>query len=128
MLILSAPTVILSFLLHTDGPTDVVVPWVDVTIPPTCSMQSTLGIDCPGCGLTRSFISLAHGNLSASVAFNPAGVLLFAIALFQIPYRILQLLRIHNGKPEWDLSRSATVIWIVVVAVMLLQWIPKILF
>jgi len=126
MLILAAPTVMLSFLLNLDGPTNVVIPWIDMTLPPTCSMQSTMGIDCPGCGLTRSFISLAHGDMAASIAFNPTGILLFGITVFQIPYRVLQLRRIRLGKPEWDLSRPATGVWIVVVIVMVVQWIPKI--
>jgi hypothetical protein len=32
--------------------------------------------ECPGCGLTRSIIELAHGNLESSLASHRLGLLL----------------------------------------------------
>lgn len=115
----------LSFVLYTDGPTDVVIPWLNIALPPTCSMQSMAGVDCPGCGLTRSFISLAHGQLDASLAFNPAGILMFGVVLFQIPYRIAQLWRLRRGLPAWNLNRVSLWIWGPIVVVLMVQWIGK---
>ncbi|MEW4563694.1 DUF2752 domain-containing protein [Bremerella sp. JC770] len=115
----------LSFLLYTDGPTDVVIPWLNIALPSTCSMQNMAGIDCPGCGLTRSFISLAHGKLDASLAFNPAGILIFGVVLFQIPYRIAQLWRLSRGLPAWNLNMVSLWIWGPIVVVLMVQWIGK---
>ncbi len=42
-----------------------------------CLSQALLHVDCPMCGMTRSFVALAHGDLSAAVGFHPAGPLLF---------------------------------------------------
>lgn len=125
MLSIAALVTVLSFFLYTDGPNDVVVPWLNVALPPTCSMQRMAGIDCPGCGLTRSFISLAHGQLSASLAFNPAGILIFGLVLFQIPYRIAQLWRVRRGLPEWNLNSVSLWIWAPIVVVLMVQWIGK---
>jgi len=43
---------------------------------PICGVRFFLGIDCPGCGLTRAFVSLVHGHLRRSIDFNPFGVVI----------------------------------------------------
>ena len=35
-------------------------------LPPSCVSRSLFGLNCPGCGLTRSIIHLAEGDWSAS--------------------------------------------------------------
>jgi hypothetical protein len=42
-----------------------------------CWLHAAFGIDCPMCGMTRSFVALAHGDLGAAFRFHPAGPLLF---------------------------------------------------
>ena len=37
-----------------------------------CLFKKYLGIDCPGCGLQRSFIELMNGNLEESLVLYPA--------------------------------------------------------
>lgn len=59
----------------------------------SCASKFLTGLDCPGCGLTRSFLSLAHRRWEEAWHFNRAGGLLFAAMLFQFPYRGLRLLR-----------------------------------
>lgn len=125
MLSIAVVVTTLSFLLSTNGPTEVVVPWLNVALPSTCSMQNIVGIDCPGCGLTRSFISLAHGRLDASLAFNPAGILIFGVVLFQIPYRTAQLWRLRRGLPAWNLNLPSLWIWGLIGVVLMGQWIVK---
>lgn len=44
----------------------------------TCPSHLLFGVDCPFCGLTRSFVALAHGDLGRALHFHPAGPLLFA--------------------------------------------------
>jgi uncharacterized protein DUF2752 len=41
--------------------------------PPLCPFRLLTGLPCPGCGLTRSLVSLLHGDLSAAVFFHPLG-------------------------------------------------------
>lgn len=47
---------------------------------PMCAMRDVLGLPCPGCGLTRSFIHLAHGDPAGAAVMNPFGLLLFPLA------------------------------------------------
>ena len=50
-----------------------------------CWSQILLGKACPGCGLTRSFIATASGQLGHALAYNRLGPILFgAIALLTL--------------------------------------------
>lgn len=60
-------------------------------LPPSCVSHELFGIPCPGCGLTRSIIYLAHGQWRASLAMHRLGWLMALAALLQIPYRIQAL-------------------------------------
>jgi len=94
-------------------------------IPELCTSKRFLNRECPGCGMTRCFISLAHLDISRAWAFNPAGIYLFGIMLFQIPYRIIQLARIYTGRMPYDFPRLAWVMWLLPVF-LLGNWIIQI--
>jgi len=47
-----------------------------VTLPSICAFRNATGLPCPGCGLTRSWVELARGDLAASLARNRLGWLL----------------------------------------------------
>jgi len=59
-----------------------------------CPIKQGLGFDCPGCGMQRSFIYLAEGNLKESIITYPALI----PSLLMIIYLILHLkFRFKNG-------------------------------
>lgn len=89
--------VVASLLLEIRSHEHVVLPFVNVTLPGTCTFRESTGMPCPGCGLTRAFISVAHGEIRDAWRYNPAGFLFFAIVVFQIPYRVYQIARIRRG-------------------------------
>ena len=41
------------------------------SLPPVCLTRILTGFDCPGCGMTRALVSLAHGDLAGALAFHP---------------------------------------------------------
>lgn len=51
-------------------------------LPETCALKATTGVPCPGCGLTRSWVSAVHGDAAGSLGHHPLGwlVLLYALA------------------------------------------------
>lgn len=65
-------------------------------VPPLCAFSVVTGLSCPGCGLTRSFAFLAHGDLRASLAMHPLGPALWGLVAAQVPYRMLRLWRGYN--------------------------------
>ncbi|MEQ8788203.1 MAG: DUF2752 domain-containing protein [Pirellulaceae bacterium] len=124
LLIVSTVVVLLSVFLSTSGEQQVLLPLVNLPTPGLCVSKNLLGLDCPGCGMTRCFISVAHGDFAAAWRFNPAGILLFGVLVSQIPIRIVQLLRLRAGRPPFSLHKLQWVLWVVVV-VMFAQWSVK---
>ena len=99
-LCLSAGVVLLSMLMEVRNSQQVTIPFTQIPLPELCSFRRLTGMDCAGCGMTRCFISLGHGDVPGAWNYNPAGILLYGIVLFQIPFRAWQLWRIRRGQPE----------------------------
>jgi len=89
---LSGLALVFSFLLTVDEGGDAA--WSGGTrLPGMCPMKNFSGVDCPGCGLTRSFILLSRGRVARAAAIHLAGPFLYALAWLQIPYRTWALRR-----------------------------------
>lgn len=102
--VLATVVLALSFVLGVRGAEQVTLPVFNVPLPPLCNFKRAVGVDCPGCGLTRCFISLAHGDLSRAWQFNPAGIYFFAIVVAQLPLRGWQLWRVRTGRRAIELG------------------------
>jgi hypothetical protein len=113
-----------SFLLECGSDGRIRIPWVEVALPGVCWSKRCLGLDCPGCGMTRCFVSLAHGDVAAAAKYHPFGIVLFVLVAVQIPYRLLKLRRLAQGRDPWDHPLLDAVLW-VVAAGLLGQWILR---
>jgi hypothetical protein len=127
LLIFSLAALALSLLLQTAGEQRVSVPLVNVQLPEICTYKRVVGRDCPGCGLTRSFISLAHGDVKRAWQFNPAGVLLFLVVISQVPYRAMQLWRLRTGRDEFKVPWLTRIVLGSLFAALLLQWLLRLI-
>ncbi len=94
------------------------------TLPELCTSKRFLNRECPGCGMTRCFISLAHFDIARAWQFNPAGIFLFAVLLVQIPYRIVQLVRIRTGRMPLHYPWLVWSMWLLPVF-LLAQWVIR---
>lgn len=70
--------------------------WLDF---PLCPMASSLGIPCPGCGLTRATLALLRGDLHAALHFHPLVWLLTPLFLGFMGVTLWELLR-DPSKPR----------------------------
>jgi hypothetical protein len=55
------------------------ISWV-TTAPSFCPFKVLTGLPCPGCGMTRSVVTLMHGDLATSVYFHPLGIAMVVLA------------------------------------------------
>jgi len=126
-LLLSLTVMLGSLTFRVRHHTQVVVPIVNRALPGTCTFREITGVPCPGCGLTRSFISLGHGHMFEAWTYNPAGFLFFAVVAFQVPYRVFQIVRIHRGQRQHRFAYFDSWVLIALVAVLLVQWAWRLL-
>jgi hypothetical protein len=126
LLLLSSGVLAAALVLRVEYGMLVSIPWLGMTLPELCYWRTVFGVDCPGCGLTRCFVSLAHADPAAAWRYNPVGILLFAGVVFQLPYRTLQLWRLRQGRPELDV---AILPWALVGICLLLvvQWLVRVM-
>jgi hypothetical protein len=87
-----------------------------------CWLHDWLGIPCALCGMSRSFCSLAHGDLPASLAFHPLGPVLFALFCVEVPYRIRALLTWPGPRERW-LVRAHAGLVALVCAALFFRWL-----
>lgn len=66
--------------------------YTEVSSPLQCLFLATTGIPCPGCGLTRSFMAVAHNNLIEALNYHVLGPFLFFALLLTCIHLILELL------------------------------------
>ena len=48
---------------------------------PTCGLRVTLGIPCPGCGMTRAVLAAARLDWASAMRWHPLALPLLAVAL-----------------------------------------------
>ena len=90
--------------------------------PHRCLLYETFGIKCALCGLTRSFCSLAHGNLRRALRLHNLGPLIFAFICFQIPYRIYALV-IRPKKMNRKLTKINLSLTVMLFAAIFVNWL-----
>jgi len=122
LLAICSSVLLMAAILSVRNLSQIILPVLQLPLPELCTMRRLAGLDCPGCGLTRCFISLAHGDVAAAWSYNPAGLWLFAIMAFQIPFRSYQLWRIGSGKSELVLPWALQVTLAILAIALLTQW------
>ena len=123
MLGVALAVVVLSCLLEVGSDRRVALRFLpDYPLPETCMSRRLFGIECPGCGLTRSFVYLAHGEWAASWNVHHVGWLLALAVVFQVPYRIFAL---ATGQPA-PLGKSAPkFVGTLLVVLLIVNWIAN---
>ena len=84
---------------------------------PTCIMRIATGLPCPGCGMTRSWVHLAHGDVARAFEYNFFGPIGFAMAVVLVVWTAYALLRriptsrlLDRVNPRWLVA--LTVVWL----------------
>jgi len=93
------------------------------TLPVSCPSRLLFGMNCPGCGMTRSVLLTLGGDLRGAFNVNPAGPV-FVAALLLLAAQLLFAAYVSEGgtSVKRRLLSWASVYGVVVVSVMLIQW------
>ena len=91
-----------------------------------CPVKSTLGVVCPGCGLTRAIILFAQGNWKAAIDLHPFAPLFGGLGILLIVGSILPThLRQKLARRVAAVERMTGITGVIVFSV-LLYWILRI--
>ncbi len=67
-------------------------------IPSFCFFYNIFKIPCPGCGITRAFISLSHLEIYKAINYNPSVIIVFPILAYHWLINLVK--NIHKLKKE----------------------------
>ncbi len=98
-----------------------------VRLPEVCAWRRLAGIDCAGCGLTRSFVSIMHGRFADAFTFHHLGLPTFLLILLQIPYRLVMLIWADWGQRNLRLGWLGDLALLAIVVLALADWGIRIL-
>ncbi|WP_340537717.1 DUF2752 domain-containing protein [Nocardioides sp. GXZ039] len=93
----------LAFVLAPDGVEDG---------PILCPFRRLTGLPCPGCGLTRSWVYLAHGRWEDAFAAHPFGIV--AVLAVVALVAVVVLARVRGRRPP-NLNTLARLRWVQVI-------------
>lgn len=99
LLAVCAASISLAFLLAPGSERVAIAGW---EIPEICLWKNLFGWSCPGCGMTRSWVYLAHGDWMSAFRMNALGPILFLAAAIQIPLSGWRLFRLWRSRSETE--------------------------
>ena len=95
---------------------------------PPCLIHEWTGLHCPGCGGTRAFRSLAHGDVAGAFALNGFGVILMVFVALWILRVSWEAWFPTKRWPRYELSRRGgwALFWGIIAFSVLrnLPWFP----
>ncbi|HYP97757.1 MAG TPA: DUF2752 domain-containing protein [Polyangiaceae bacterium] len=78
---------------------------------PFCPLASVFGVPCPGCGLTRATLALAHGDLQHALELHPLVLVLAPLFIWAMSSAAIgYVLGPRPARPlrRWLTSRAVT--------------------
>ncbi|WP_309714741.1 DUF2752 domain-containing protein [Armatimonas sp.] len=93
-------------------------------LPDICPIHALTHIPCPGCGISRSLVCTAHGELTRAFVLHPLGPVFFTILVGFVVLRFFP--RLQPSSKTVNLGAGIlTVLLIALWVVRLLGWLPK---
>jgi hypothetical protein len=92
-----------------------------------CPFRSLTGLLCPGCGMTRAFCALGHGELRRAIHFNALSPLLylsFMIVWVGAAATVLNLPRVRDAVMQ---LRPSPAFSVVILAAVLAWWVARLI-
>jgi hypothetical protein len=127
MLYVSVAALCLALLLEVspNGVQVVFRGFTDYPLPETCGAKILFDCECPGCGLTRSFVWAGRGEWARSIRANRVGLIVLLACAAQIPYRWARIRAWRRGEHDerkWP-ARFGTLL----IAVIIGNWVLKVI-
>lgn len=96
---------------------------------PSCPVNESLSLNCPGCGLTRATVRLLKLEPLEALRFNPLVLFLLPYAAFLFTTIVVGVLtgkRIVSQWPRWFVNGfqgSFVLVWLALFAIRVVTWL-----
>ncbi len=86
----------------------VAMPWLPHGPGLPCPLRTVTGVPCPLCGMTRAVTMAVHGDLGASLAMSPGGIVAVVAALvLLVAWRVRRI-----AIPGWAIPLTLGALWV----------------
>ncbi len=88
----------------------------------TCLIKSTIGVPCPGCGMTRATLELLSGNISAALHYHPLVVFFYPAVI--VLFLLWKFCRKSHPRAVMMFAMFFVVVFITVYVIRLIIYFP----
>jgi hypothetical protein len=92
-----------------------------------CPFRAVTGLPCPGCGMTRAFCSIGHGELARAFGYNALAPFVFLAAMLVWAHALATLLKLDSARAALERLRPNERAGRVMLAVTLAWWAARLL-
>lgn len=93
-----------------------------------CPFRALTGLLCPGCGMTRAFCALGHGELGRAIHFNALSPLLYLSFIVAWVGAAATLLHLRRVSAVVNRLRPGATAGVVILALTLVWWVVRLAF
>jgi hypothetical protein len=93
-----------------------------------CPFRALTGLLCPGCGMTRAFCALGHGELGRAIRFNALSPLLYLSFIIAWVGAAATLLNLHRLSAMVNRLRPGATAGVLILALTLVWWVVRLAF
>ena len=90
-----------------------------------CPFRALTGLPCPGCGMTRAFCSIGHGELAGAFGYNALAPFVFAGALLLWAHALATVLKLDGARAALERLRPNERAARFMLAVALAWWVAR---
>lgn len=91
-------------------------------LPGACFSREIFHVNCPGCGMTRSFVAFAHGEFAQSWGYHRLGILLYLFFALRLPVHAWLLYRPRTAENP-GLEKAYNLSAWIMIGLLLVNWV-----
>lgn len=90
-----------------------------------CPFRALTGLPCPGCGMTRAFCSMGHGDLPGAFGYNALAPFVFAAALLLWAHALATVFKFDSARAALERLKPTPKAAGLMLAVTLTWWVVR---
>jgi hypothetical protein len=90
-----------------------------------CPFRAVTGLPCPGCGMTRAFCSIGHGEFARAFGYNALAPFVFVAAMLLWAHALSTVLKLDSARAALERLKPSPRVTRIMLAVTLAWWVVR---